>query len=406
MTEVDGGVNNGGVTYTYDALNRRVRIDSPGNSSLEFIYDPQGRHTSEWDAVNHWEQTGWFYWGNTRLGLYTGGTTEFEHQDWLGTERSRTAVNGTVLGTYTSLPFGDGYNASCCDWDTYHFATLDQDNSANEHAQFREYSNMAGRWFSPDPYSGSYDPTNSQSFNRYAYVMNSPLSFSDPLGLDGEGGITPTAGGCAGAVMSEGAAWGADLACLAGLLNLFGGGPSFHGSLKPRPNAQPWDEYHIHYGPDIAGALGLPDAGCEFGACGGNFGPGGSGAVQTGVGLLNDATFTYVGLLEELGSLRHPYRLFGTRWCGPGGGGATTSNVDAACRAHDLCYGDHGLSFLPNLGIGSFDAAQTQAARGCNQSLYNAVKMYPNEHGSQAIQFWLTNGVGVGILAPGTSVVP
>src|SRR5271170_4779293 len=110
--------------------------------------------------------------------------------------------------------------------------------------------------------------------------------------------------------------------------------------------------------------------------------------------------------MEELGSLRNPYRLFGTRWCGPGGGGGTTSNVDAACRAHDLCFGAHGLSFLPNLGIGSFDAAQTQAAKGCNQSLYNAVQMYPNEHGSQAIQLWLTHGVGVGILAPGTSVIP
>jgi len=36
---------------------------------------------------------------------------------------------------------------------------------------------------SPDPYDGSYDPSNPQSLNRYSYVHNNPLSFVDPLGL-------------------------------------------------------------------------------------------------------------------------------------------------------------------------------------------------------------------------------
>lgn len=70
--------------------------------------------------------------------------TEFEHQDWLGTERARTNVTGTAdVGTYFSLPYGDGYAATGSDDDPYHFATLDRDTTVNEDAQFCECSDMA-----------------------------------------------------------------------------------------------------------------------------------------------------------------------------------------------------------------------------------------------------------------------
>jgi len=41
------------------------------------------------------------------------------------------------------------------------------------------------RWISPDPAGlGAVDPSNPQTWNRYAYVGNNPLSNVDPLGLD------------------------------------------------------------------------------------------------------------------------------------------------------------------------------------------------------------------------------
>ena len=118
--------------------------------SYEFIFDPQGRHSSEYYVQGPYEWEGLTYWGAAPLSYYFNSTTTFDHQDWLGTERARTSMNGTAY-TYFSFPFGDGYSSSGSDWNSYHFAELDQDNSANEHAQFREYSNMAGRWFSPTP---------------------------------------------------------------------------------------------------------------------------------------------------------------------------------------------------------------------------------------------------------------
>jgi len=112
-------------------------------------------------------------------------STRFEHQDWLGTERLRTTYNGAVEGSYTSLPFGDAYAASGSDADPYHYAQLDYDSETNsDHAQFRQYSSTQGRWMRPDPYYGSYDYSNPQSFNRYAYIAGNPLSGADPSGLE------------------------------------------------------------------------------------------------------------------------------------------------------------------------------------------------------------------------------
>jgi RHS repeat-associated protein len=38
-----------------------------------------------------------------------------------------------------------------------------------------------GQFFPPDPNLG--DPTNTQSYNRYRYVLNNPLSRTDPTGF-------------------------------------------------------------------------------------------------------------------------------------------------------------------------------------------------------------------------------
>ena len=88
-----------------------------------------------------------------------GAGAHFEHQDWLGTERLRTAYNAngnptyTVEGTYTSLPWGDAQTtASGSDYDAYHFAMLDYDSETNtDHAQFRQYTNTQATGCRPIP---------------------------------------------------------------------------------------------------------------------------------------------------------------------------------------------------------------------------------------------------------------
>jgi len=48
---------------------------------------------------------------------------------------------------------------------------------------FRKLENRAGRWTSPDPYNGSANIGNGQSWNRYSYVENQPTNYVDPSGL-------------------------------------------------------------------------------------------------------------------------------------------------------------------------------------------------------------------------------
>ncbi|WP_263341204.1 RHS repeat protein [Acidicapsa dinghuensis] len=104
----------------------------------------------------------------------------------MGTERILTSYSGASAGQYSNLPFGDGQTTmSGSDLDPYHFAMLDYDSeTTTDHAQYRQYNPTQGRWMRPDPYAGSYDFSNPQSFNRYAYVLNNPLAYVDATGLD------------------------------------------------------------------------------------------------------------------------------------------------------------------------------------------------------------------------------
>jgi RHS repeat-associated protein len=185
IIKVDGGST---ATYVYDVFNHRIHVQT-ASATTEFAYDYAGRRVSSWLSPNNYGNEGRIYWDGQQVAYRsTDGTTYFDHQDILGTERLRSNYAGSVGSSYVSLPWGDGYtatvNSSGADQDNAHFADLERDaESGTEHAQFRNYTSAQGRWLSPDPYSGSYDASNPQSMNRYGYVLNNPTSFTDPSGL-------------------------------------------------------------------------------------------------------------------------------------------------------------------------------------------------------------------------------
>jgi RHS repeat-associated protein len=61
------------------------------------------------------------------------------------------------------------------------------------HMKGRVQDAMLGRLISPDSYVP--DPTNAQSYNRYSYVNNNPLTLIDPSGFDDENIPLPSGSG-------------------------------------------------------------------------------------------------------------------------------------------------------------------------------------------------------------------
>jgi RHS repeat-associated protein len=121
----------------------------------------------------------------TQLSLSTSNKVAYyRHADHLGSSRLATTPTQTMYSSTAYAPDGEPYSqAGATDLS---FTGQDQDTVPGIHDfLFRKYPPVQGRWLSPDPGGLAVaDPTNPQSWNRYAYVQNNPMSLVDPLGLE------------------------------------------------------------------------------------------------------------------------------------------------------------------------------------------------------------------------------
>ena len=181
LVSVDGGAT---ASYVYDAEGRRVEKTIAGGS-VDYLYDLSGHQIAEVNssgALNRGE----VYAGGRHLATYLPSATYFNHSDWLGTERLRTDISGVACETITSLPFGDGQgtSGSCNDASPLHFTGKERDSETQlDYFGARYYSNGLGRFITPDPLLNSGRPWDPQTWNRYGYAHNNPLSYVDPSGL-------------------------------------------------------------------------------------------------------------------------------------------------------------------------------------------------------------------------------
>jgi RHS repeat-associated protein len=115
---------------------------------------------------------------------YTNSTTYFVHHDHLGSTRLVTGLNQAVAQNLDYFPYGE-LNSTNSGITTHEFTGDERDaESGLDHTQFRQYSSSMARWMTPDPAGlAAANPGYPQSWNRYAYVLNNPLSLVDPFGL-------------------------------------------------------------------------------------------------------------------------------------------------------------------------------------------------------------------------------
>jgi len=174
--------------YVYDANGQRIR-KTTGGTSVDYLYDLSGHEVAEVSSAGLWNR-GEVYVDGKHLATYFGGTTYFNHADWLGTQRMRTNMSAASCETVASLPFGDGQttSGSCGDPSPMHFTGKERDSESGlDDFEARYYSSSLGRFVIPDwsaspepiPYAHVADP---QSLNLYSYIMNNPLSSVDKDG--------------------------------------------------------------------------------------------------------------------------------------------------------------------------------------------------------------------------------
>jgi RHS repeat-associated protein len=203
-------------TMTYDHSNRMVEVAN-SNGGEAYIYAPDSRRVWRSQGVDpitgNAEQVMLYSPGGQLMGVYrvavgtfpSGATVITKVQENVywggrriyspGTGRKVTDRLSSVGNGSTYYPYGE-YKASGSTnggTDTEQFATYKRDGKTGlDYADQRYYAAGLGRFASFDPYSGSVGIGEPQSWNRFTYVLNDPVSLLDPFGLSSCAADTPT----------------------------------------------------------------------------------------------------------------------------------------------------------------------------------------------------------------------
>jgi RHS repeat-associated protein len=109
------------------------------------------------------------------------------HQDPITKSQRVTNSSGTVTSTIDLDPWGGETSTSSNQaFQPHRYTTYERDANGSDDAMMRRYHAYWNHFDQPDPYEGSYDLTDPQSFNRYGYTQNDPVNSTDPTGKEME----------------------------------------------------------------------------------------------------------------------------------------------------------------------------------------------------------------------------
>jgi len=201
INQYDGSVES--VSFAYDQNHLRWRAVYSGSTGLETTY-MIGDLMEKVVTVGAADYRHYIYANGTKIAVYSRtdagvNTTHYLREDNQGgiaailTYNDSTHEIDALKESFTAF----GNRRSTCTWSGNPTAgNIAQTNSVTRHGYTwqtalgamglndmngRIQDAITGRFLSPDPYVS--DPSMTQGYNRYSYVNNNPMSFTDPTGF-------------------------------------------------------------------------------------------------------------------------------------------------------------------------------------------------------------------------------
>jgi len=186
-----------GLTTAYNLMNLPQTITKTSTGeSLNYVYDATGQKLRKISGANTKDYIGGIEYNNgvvesirTEEGRALPGSTyiyEYMLRDHLGNTRAAFKQNGDVIQVQDYYAFGlemnPGNRVTPSPNNLYTYNGKEkQGELALDQLDYgaRYYDPLLGRWSVPDPMA-----ENHHSISPYNYVLNNPMSYIDPLGLD------------------------------------------------------------------------------------------------------------------------------------------------------------------------------------------------------------------------------
>jgi RHS repeat-associated protein len=171
-----------GYTYSYDADGIRMEKAS-GSAGTMYWTGPSGEVLTE-SALSGTIDEEYVFFNGERIARIDrpSGTVHYYFSDYLQSASVVTSASGTVAEAYYYYPYGGMQSSTGSDPNHYKFTGKERDSESGlDNFGARYNASTMGRFMSADPLGGSL--ANPQTLNKYSYVINNPLRYTDPTGL-------------------------------------------------------------------------------------------------------------------------------------------------------------------------------------------------------------------------------
>jgi RHS repeat-associated protein len=166
------------VSYEYDG--KRMRVAKSGGTM--YWRDVNGNAIAETNLSGTDVNEYVFFAGRRIARIDSGGNIYYYEADQVGSTRTGTNSKGVLCYDADFTPYGTEIEHTDTCPQNYKFTGYERDSETGlDYAVYRYYNSRVGRFMSPDP-AGLTGITDPQSWNRYAYVLNNPLSYTRSSG--------------------------------------------------------------------------------------------------------------------------------------------------------------------------------------------------------------------------------